>query len=423
VARPRPEPTGTLGRTRVNARLARWAAWGIVVLFFVLGAVGLRLQALAHRPFTDVGVPGLAVTLLFVWIWPITGAIIVTRHPRHPVGWLLCLGVTAGPIDMFTAGYAAYDLEVYAGSLPGVDLAHIWLRWGGFSLSVAAFTWLTLLFPSGRPASRRWRDLGWTANVALVVYILLQALEPGPVDPLYLPEVMSPIGVNPSLWVYLNPLRWGALGLLALCFAAALAGLIFRLRRARGDERQQLKWLLLPLALFALMVPVIILGTGLGERGNFVITLGVALGTPALIGLPIATALAIFRYRLYDVDRVVNRALVYATLTSILALAYLSSVIFLQLALRVFTGEGQPQWATVISTLAAAALFLPARQRVQRFIDRRFYRARYDAAKTLAAFGAALRHEVDLKALEDQLLQVVAETMQPSSVSLWRPED
>jgi hypothetical protein len=263
-----------------------------------------------------------------------------------------------------------------------------------------------LVFPDGRLPSRRWRPLIWLVVAALAVYVVDAALEPGGPDPLGVELPGSVYGVLVDLVIV--SLIVGILG--------AAASVALRLWRARGQQRQQLKWLVYATS-------VVVIG-GLGAV-LFPLPLGDVFWLVMLIGfagMPVAMGIAILRYRLYDIDVVINRTLVYGFLSVLLAATYYGSVAVLQGVFRALTG-GQSTLAIVASTLAIAALFVPLRRRIQGFIDRLFYRRRYDAAKTLEAFSAKLRDETDLDALSDDLVGVVRETMQPAHVSLWlRPD-
>lgn len=397
----------------MTAKTARWTAWTVVILFILLGAIGITLQAVARAPYIEeVGISGMSIVIMIVALWPITGALIISRHPRHPIGWLMCVGFLVGPIDMLAAGYAAYDTYLVPGALPGVTLAFVWLSFGGFPFFLATASMFFLLFPSGRLPSVSWRKVIWFALGALLLYLPLQALNPGPVDPFFLPDVSNPIGIDSSLLRIFNPLRWLALVVLVLCYSAALLSLIYRYRRARGVERQQIKWLVYPAGLFAISTPFLVLSF---YWSNIYLQYGgLILGLPALVGIPIATAFAIFKFRLYDVDLLINKTLVYGTLSGTLALVYFSSVVLLQ---QVFPAESTI--SIVLSTLAIAALFSPLRRRIQRIIDRRFYRRKYDLEQTLATFSLQVRDEVELERLSEGFLEVVKESLQPVNISLW----
>ncbi|HZD57492.1 MAG TPA: hypothetical protein VE136_12245 [Anaerolineales bacterium] len=400
----------------MNPRTARGIAWSLVVLYIVLAAAGLTLQAVSNAPYLKTAFPVLALLVILVGGWIVTGALIISRHPQHPVGWLLCAGLFAPAIDMFAAGYAAYDTYLLSGSLPGVGLALVWLKLGNLgALGNVALTLIILFFPDGSLPSPRWRGVSRTAVGTLLLYLPLQALEPGPADPSYLPIRINPLGVSPPLWAFLKPLMWAAFSILALCYVAALLSLLFRLGRARGDERQQIKWLLLPAWLYGIFLLLYFIG--LAEADEVITGIGLALAQFAVAGMIIAIAFAIFKYRLYDIDIIINKTLVYGALTATLALVYFMSVVLLQQVL-----PSESPISIVLSTLAIAALFSPLLRRIQNTIDRRFYRRKYDAQQTLAAFSQQMRDEVELEKLSETLLAVVDETMQPAHASLWLRE-
>jgi hypothetical protein len=373
----------------------------------------LTLQAISNTPYVNTGLPVLAILVILVGVWIVTGALIISRHPQHPVGWLLCAGLFSPAIDMFAAGYAAYDTYAFSGSLPGVDLALVWLKLGNLgAIGLVAFTLIILLFPDGRLPSPLWSRVSWTAVGTLLLYLPLQASEPGSADPVFLPIRINPLGVSASLWAFLKPLMWVAFSVLALCYVAALLSLLFRLGRARGDERQQIKWLIFPAWLYGIFLPLLFIGTVEGDE--VILRIGLALGQLAAAGIIIAIAFAIFKYRLYDIDIIINKTLVYGALTATLALVYFMSVVLLQ---QIFPAESPI--SIVLSTLAIAALFSPLRRRIQNAIDKRFYRRKYDAQQTLTAFGVKMRDEVELDRISETLLAVVDETMQPAHASLW----
>jgi signal transduction histidine kinase len=306
---------------RLSTGLARGLAWSSVCLHFILSAAGLGLQARAGATYIGQPFAQLVLTSLLAAIWPITGALIVARYPRHPIGWLLCVGLLPGAIELLAAGYAAYDQLVYAGSLPGIQLVLVWSSWGGFPLSTTAFTLLLLLFPDGTLGSPARRRLGRTAIGALLALLPLAALRPRRAVLLGPLVLDNPLGTSPAVWVWLQPLFWAALGLVVLCFPVAFVLLLARLRRAQGDERQQIKWLLLPAGLFCFFALTVI---PIAATGNPVMSrwLNTALVLSTVGGIPIASAFAIFRHRLYDVDVVINRALVYGALSACVIGAY-----------------------------------------------------------------------------------------------------
>ncbi len=296
----------------------------------------------------------------------------------------------------------------------------LWLTaWFGGPIVFALFALVFLLFPNGRLPSRRWRPVVWLELVAAVC-LVAWAFEPGLLGNLGLVRVSNPFGIQGAAALL------GTLGLVGLfvTLAVALAGgisLVLRFRRARGVERQQIKWFAFSGVLFCAVF----------AAGPFSWDLPQSPATawiwPVLFlagasTIPVAVGIAILRYRLYDIDLIINRTLVYGSMTSTLALVYVGSVVGLQAALRGLTGQ-ESTLAVVASTLVIAALFTPLRRRVQAFVDRRFYRRKYDAAKTLAAFSARLRDETDLDTLGRDLTAVARDAIQPEHVSLWlRPE-
>jgi hypothetical protein len=371
--------------------------------------------------------PGIVVEIYFTWTGPTdipfvvgfvavqlgaatAGAIISSRLPRNAVGWIfLGIGLLLGLL--FAAGaYASLGLDVDQGSfLPGSRIA-AWV--GSWIFIPAAFglpMFLLLLFPDGRFVSKRWRLAGWVLGVLVVFATASKALKPERIAP-GLDNPFAPGGVAGELLIVLDRVT-DAIALPA--FALAVAGLVIRLWRSRGVERQQLKWFAFSAAL---------VGAGLGSSvflpSKWAADLAFLVGLLALAGLPVAAGIAILQYRLYDIDLIVNRALVYGPLTATLVVVYVGSVVMLQYVLQVLTGGGS-QLAIVVSTLLIAALFNVLRRRIQAFIDRRFYRRKYDAQKTLAAFSQQLRDETDLDVLGADLVALVRTTIQPEHVSLW----
>jgi hypothetical protein len=237
----------------MKPRTARGIAWSIVVLYIILAGVGLTLQAISNTPYVNTGLPVLAILVILVGVWIVTGALIISRHPQHPVGWLLCAGLFSPAIDMFAAGYAAYDTYAFSGSLPGVDLALVWLKLGNLgAIGLVAFTLIILLFPDGRLPSPLWSRVSWTAVGTLLLYLPLQASEPGSADPVFLPIRINPLGVSASLWAFLKPLMW-----VAFCGRAPVSSFPARPgagRRAPADQMSDLSglvvWDLFAVALY-----------------------------------------------------------------------------------------------------------------------------------------------------------------------------
>jgi hypothetical protein len=314
--------------------------------------------------------------------------------------------VAAG-VAAVAGSYADYWVEARVGpALLGKTAALYgdlsWIPW-----IIVPSTFLLLLFPDGRLLSRRWRPVAWCAAAAIGGVFVAGVLHAGHMEDR--PQLTNPYGVKSPLVDALQGLSWL---LLVIAIVGSVTSLILRFRRAHGEQRQQMKWLAFAGAVAGTFVIVFtVLYDVVGEDvANAAIMLGV-------LSLPLAAGVAILRYRLYDIDVVINRTLVYGALTATLAAAYLGCVLLLQLLLGGITGDSS--LAVAVSTLAVAALFRPARARIQDVVDRRFYRRKYDAAQTLERFGSQLRDEVDLGALRAELRSVVVETMQPAHVSVW----
>ena len=404
----------------MSRRTAAWLAWSLGILCVALLAFTLLLFAfnLSH-PGVDIYGPWVQETVVAV-TFPALGLLILYRRPQHPIGWLFCgAGLVAG-LDHFCGEYAIYALQSQPNSLPGGEISAWIVTWLWVPFN-ALLVYVALLFPDGRPPSKRWRPVGWLVGIAVVVGATVAALLPVPMCNAC--TIENPLGIEGLVSVsdLVDPLLegfwYGVLGLVAV------ASLYVRFRHAGGVERQQIKWL-------AYAASLVVLGTTLaygvyGATGvRWTWQVGITLLAIGLVGTPIAVGMAISRHRLYEIDTLINRTLVYGALTAALALLYLGGVATTQAIFRALTGqEEQPQLAIVVSTLVIAALFTPLRRRIQGFIDRRFYRRKYDARKTLEAFSARLRDETDLDRLGEDLIAVVGETMQPARVSLWlRPD-
>jgi hypothetical protein len=338
-------------------------------------------------------------------VYAAVGGMIAARLPRNPVGWLFCvIGVT------FAAGELLTEYQADPSSPPGATaLAVVGSATSGSNFVIVALA--VMLFPTGHYLSPRWRHVGTALIVANLGWSVVLALEPGPLSTDR--RIVNPIGVDAAPGL-LHALADAGGVVFAATIIATVWSVVVRFRAAYGLERQQLKWLVLSagwgvavLAVLFALDGVVNFDTGPGQ-----VAAGVLLGT-VVAAPPVAAAIAILRYRLYDVDVVINRALVYGALTATLGGAYLGLVVLIGLAV------GRSGFAVAASTLAVAALFGPARARIQAAVDRRFYRRRYDAARTLAGFGARLRDQVELDALSDELRAVIRETVQPAHVSLW----
>jgi hypothetical protein len=384
-------------------------------LALLLGGIALSRAAsstVPDLPFggeTDDG--SVIANLVTLLPFSVVGAIIASRQPRNAIGWLFCsVGVTIG-LNSFAGDYAEFWLASGFGP-DSLGETAAWLSsWLWILLVYVPMSFLLLLFPDGRLPSPRWRPVAWGVALGTAGGVVGYALRAGPlVD---FPHIANPYGVDgPVVGVV------GVAGSIVAAgsMVASAVSLIIRLRRAGSVERQQIKWLA-----YGGAVMVGILGAG-GLITLWSVPASIVVMSVSLLGLPVFTGIAIVRHRLYDIDLLINRTLVYGALTAMLVLVYLGGVVLLQYLCRTLAG-GESQLAIVASTLAIAALFEPLRRRVQVFIDRRFYRRKYDARKTLEAFSTKLRDETDLDALNDDLVGVVRDTMQPAYASLWlRPE-
>jgi hypothetical protein len=381
---------------------AAWLSRSLCVLTLVLIACALALAILTSADVAAV-TDSLALTAS-----ALVGGLVASRRPANPIGWFFLGSAGCLALAEVAAEYATYGL-------PGAQAMAWLLSWLWVPGVMLLLCFLPLYFPNGRLVSQRWK---WVVRLALFVCVTgvaLFALSPGEiqnegiVNPLGIEALRAVSGLAEPVWFALY---------ISLLFAAALS-LVVRFRRSGSLERQQIKWL----AFAALAIPV-----------WFVINAPIEAWAPDLFLfidafifsalIPVAAGIAILKYRLYEIDRIINRTLVYGTLTGTLALVYFGSVAATQAVFQQLTGrEELPQLAIVASTLIIAALFSPLRRRIQVFIDRRFYRRKYDARKTLEDFSAKLRDETDLEALNSDLVGVVGETMQPAHVSLWlRPD-
>ena len=403
----------------MGGHAAAWLAWLLVALSVALLVGGIAMSRAAsstvpNLPFggetDDASVVANLVTLL---PFSVVGAIIASRHPRNTIGWLFCsVGVTIG-VNAFAGDYAEFWLVSGFGTNSLGETAAWFSSWLWILLVYVPASFLLLLFPDGRLPSPRWRPVAWGVAIGTAGGVVGFALEAGPlVD---FPQIVNPYGVDsPVVRVV------GVAGSIVAAgsMMASAVSLIVRLRRAGSVERQQIKWLAYG---GAVVVGGIFVG---GLIILWSVPVSIMIMSVSLLGLPVFTGIAIVRYRLYEIDLLINRTLVYGSLTALLALVYFGGVAATEAVFRALTGqEEQPQLAVVVSTLVIAALFNPLRHRIQGLIDRRFYRRKYDARKTLEAFSAKLRDETDLDTLSDDLVGVVRETMQPAHVSLWlRPE-
>jgi len=391
---------------RVLPRAGVWLVWAVSGLGVTLGVLAFVYGALNYGSL-DAVLTRVALQALWAMSFPLVGAVIATHRPRNPLGWIfLVIGISEGLV-VFGYEYASYVFRTAPGTAPGGGLA-VWVaQWAWAPGLGLLLTFVPLLFPDGRLPSRRWRPVAWLSAIPIVVIPLSTAVAlwswrgPALLDPNNVSQGMQDLGV----------LNFVPYILMMACGLACLGALLLRFRRARGIERQQLKWLL-----FASAVTIAIFLVVQPNTSN-TWELGLLLALPLMPSVPVAAGVAILRYRLYEIDRLINRTLVYGLLTAVLGLGYAAgSLIFI---LVVGVGSGPPSWLVAAATLAAAAVFRPARRRIQAAVDRRFNRRRYNAAKTIEAFSARLRDEVDLDTLSAELLAIVDQTTEPTRVSLW----
>jgi hypothetical protein len=385
----------------MSTRTAAWLAWAVcaislafTALCFLLMALNLSLNTPAYFFWPDL--TSIAVG------YSVIGAIIASRLPKHPIGWICCAIGLIAAVDHFAGEYAVYALLALPHPLPGGE-AMLWLQGWFWMLFIGLIVFLLLLFPTGRLPGTRWRPFAWVSGAVISAGVVWSSVISPAVD----------LNAPPS------PVQLSVL----LLGGVAAASLVVGRRGVSGVERQQIKWLLY-------VGPIMFVASGLhigfyyfwlpeGSWGLWASDLLVIVGG---LSVPIAIGVAILRYRLYDIDLIINRTLVYGSLTVLLVALYFGGIVVLQRVFVTLTGQ-QSTLAVVASTLLIAAMFTPLRRRIQSFIDRRFYRRKYDARKTLETFSAQLRNETDLDALSDDLVGVVRETMQPAHVSLWlRPD-
>jgi len=384
-----------------------WSLWALTVILTALSLLFLVL-ILSH-PNTHIFEWWLGNALVVIDVS--VGAIVASHRPENPVGWLLCLSGVVISTQSFAAQYAIYALLAQPNTLPAGE-AMTWIASWLLPTMIGLQVFYILLFPTGRLPSRRWRWVAWLTVAFVVVGVILSAFSPGALMGALGP-IRNPLGTESFTNVYKALLYT----ISPLLFVAVALSVFMRLRYARGVERQQIKWLAYAAAAWALGIILNIIIATLDTPLWFE-RAALAYFTVAGEAVPIAIGIAILRYRLYDIDILINRTLVYGSLSAILAALYFGGIVVLQRVFVLLTGQ-RSTLAVVASTLLIAALFNPLRRRIQSFIDRRFYRRKYDAAKTLEAFSTKLRDETDLEALNNDLLGVVRETMQPAHVSLW----
>jgi hypothetical protein len=405
----------------MSRRTAAWVVWSLygltICLSTVWSGVGLLSRDGSRNALYLIGeaLISLAAPVAFA----IVAALIVSRQPRNTLGWVLMV-----PVGLYVVGGPIVShIERLAPSSPEPTVPILLMAWfntWNWLLLIFPLLLIPLLFPNGQPPTPRWRSVGVAAIAWASLFVLIAALA-RQINAGTTPNMVfdNPIGVLGKGTVERLVGVW-IVGLLALAVACAVA-LFVRYRRANEIEREQIKWLLYACALFLMVYAVGLVGRlgGKSSVGGYI--WGVFFGL-SVIALPAAIGIAILKYRLYDIDVVINRTLVYGPLTATLVALYFVGIVVLQRFFVVLTGQ-QSTLAVVASTLLIAALFNPLRRRIQAFIDRRFFRSKYDARKTLEDFSVKLRDETNLQALSNEVVGVVKETMQPAHVSVWlRPD-
>jgi hypothetical protein len=333
------------------------------------------------------------------------GVLIATRRPQNPIGWLFIAVGFLFLFPVFATDYALHALYSNPGSLPAGAFAS-WATTWSWLLGIGVFVMVVLLFPNGRLSTRRWRPLAWVVVADTVISVLAVAVLLWPERGLQLVGAWEGASTTRTD----SALRIISVGfpLLILAMLAAVVSLLQRFRRSQGEERQQLKWVVYGGSLPLVVNLVTGLVTGFSDTSFllFVDAVGIA-------ALPVATGIAVLKYRLYDIDLIINRTLVYLALTAILGISYFA------LVAGISSVAGESSLTVAGATLVVAALFQPLRRRIQAFIDRRFYRSKYDAEQTIADFSAKLRNDIDLDHLTTEMASVVHDTLQPAHFSLW----
>jgi hypothetical protein len=381
-------------------------AWSMLASF----AAGLAFAAVLAR--LNGSVAGGRVILLYLpafTAFMVVGALVVARRPTNAIGWLFSATGLLASGSSLAIEYSYYAYVTRPGALPLAVVAAWFGSWAAYAIFGLTFSFTLLLFPTGRLLSPRWRPVAWLAALEITANSVLAAFQPTLSLEYEGRTIPNPLGISGLPRPEQGTVGAVLTGLFLVVSLAACASLVLRFRRARGVERQQLKWFAYAAAL--LVIGNVVGGVVLPSSGDLAAALTIAL-------LPVAAGIAILRYRLYDIDRLINRTLVYGLLTAILGLGYAGAVLLLG---QLFGGvtEDPPGWAVAGATLAVAALFQPARRRIQAVVDRRFNRRKYDATKTVEAFSARLRDETDLDALSAELLAVARQTMQPTTAVLW----
>lgn len=405
--------------------------FGFVILCMGLNLVAAALNTSGPDPVTPGAALAACAFYVAMFSFAVAGVLVALRQPRNPIGWiLLAIGMVW---QLPSEELVRYGTVTAPGSVPRPELlavltSSLWAP--GIGLMG---TFLLLLFPDGHLPSPRWRPMAWASALSLLLVTLIIPLTPASLRAVaayeFLPTAPNPLGV-----AALTPvvgLLSGLVLLVPLCIAGCALSLVVRFRRADGRQRQQVKWLAVggvvaAVVYLVVMVLSAVYGGSAWADESTPAWLATVQNTTIFVFvlLPIAVGMAILRHRLYDIDVIINRALVYGGLTAALAVVYIAGVFGVGAVVRALSGQERSSLAVAVSTLAVAGLFAPLRRRMQALIDRRFYRRKYDAQQAVTDFAVSLRRQVDLLPLRDELVETVAMTIQPATVSLWlKPPD
>lgn len=399
-------------------KLARLPA-ALMVLVLVLFAVGNVLGYVTDDPQTagnwgGGGWVGLLAVSLALATFAVVGALVASRQPRNAVGWLLIAVGTSWALDSALEGYAMYGLSLHPGSLPLAEYADALDDWLWMCSIGIMGTFLFQLFPDGRPLAPRWRLLTWASAAALALAVGASALAPGRLSDSAVPEP-NPLGVSGLGW--LSDVAPVALMVLLICIPVSAASLLLRYRRSAGITRLQFKWLVSAVTAIVVFYAAVITISGEENPPWWLVVLQ-DLTVISFCLIPLSIGAAILRYRLFEIDMIVRRTVIYAVLIVSLGVTYGAAITALGWIGRTVTGQSGTT-AITLSTLLVAVSFQPLRSRIQVAVDRRFYRRRYDASAAAAMFAGQLRSQIDLDALDTELIAAINRTVQPSHVTLW----
>ena len=404
-------------------RIVRHLGWILWLLDLMVIVAGIVLFAQTPGSNENNAFVGTVAMVAAFFAFPTMGALIISRRPENTVGWIFCVIGLGTATTSFSAAFTQHALASHTDTQLIVGLVEM-LGNTVWPINLGMGTLLLFLFPTGRLPSPRWRFVFWLDVVVIALSVLSAMITPG-----YQESTPGTSGPPDRIW---NPLGISGIGplldavsgfgglLFVFCALASVAAIITRYVKSRDVQRQQIKWFALgTAAMVAILVPSIIIIPNENTLSNVTFAIGIVM-------LPIGAGIGVLRYRLFDIDVIINRTLVYGLLTAVLAGVYFLGVVGVQSVVNVLSGKAlngqqgaQSPVLIVVTTLLIAALFQPLRRRLQQIIDRRFYRHKYDATQTLNAFSARQRSEVDLNALSQHLMAVVQETMQPAHISLW----